>query len=109
MPQGQVNGQPAFPQSKPSDVSRIGTSAIAGDSAIVDDFITRPGNHVVLDGGNLLLAGGMDLDIYPPLRVYRATDGKQFELMETTPQRITISPADAINPRIDVIYARLDE
>jgi hypothetical protein len=99
----------AFPQSKPTDIEAIGTNVISGDSAIVDDWIVKPGAQDAIVGGDFTLAGGMQINIFPLLRLWRGSDGKMFELLGSTPQLITLQAADPSNPRIDIIYVLIEE
>jgi hypothetical protein len=98
-----------FVEIKETDFATVGQAAMAGDSAIVDDFIIKPGGSIVVEGGDIETAGGFTLNIYKPLRAWRGTDGKQFEDFNAAVSQITIAPADPDNSRIDLIYAVMTE
>lgn len=98
-----------FVEIKETDFATVGQAAMAGDSAIVDDFIIKPGGSIVVEGGDIETAGGFNLNIFKPLRAWRGTDGKHFEDFNAAVSQITIAPADPDNSRIDVIYAVMTE
>lgn len=100
----------SFPEIKEDDISRVGQNAMNGDSAIVDDFIRKPGaqNFAVL-GGDYVFAGALKIDISKPLRAWRGSDGKEFADQDPSLITVELAPADDTLDRIDLIYAAVAE
>ncbi|HUK90581.1 MAG TPA: hypothetical protein VLZ81_09300 [Blastocatellia bacterium] len=95
----------SVPQIKLEDTQNIGTfyrSAI-GDVAI--DTFPLPGGPDVVFGGQMQIGVGLQINLFPPLRIYRTMDGVLFELMANMPIPLTLQDADPVNPRIDLIVA----
>ncbi|MBI3654085.1 MAG: hypothetical protein HY231_23895 [Acidobacteria bacterium] len=109
-PKGTIDeANDAFVEIKETDIAEVGQAAMAGDAATIDDFIIKPGGEIVSEGGDFQLAGGLNINIYKPLRCWRGTDGKQFSDFDPAVKTLTLAPADSTNPRIDLIYALLTE
>lgn len=99
----------SFPELPETEIGLIGQYAQEGDRAIVDDFIRKPGAPLAVFGGNIQLAGGLDINIFKPLRVWRSEDGAQFEDFNDAVTVINLATADATDPRIDLVYVTLAE
>ncbi|MGH9760444.1 MAG: hypothetical protein ACREDR_24745, partial [Blastocatellia bacterium] len=108
-PTSTVNGNPAFPQLTIDDIAKIGQYSEDTTNLGIAAFIPNPQGPDVVYGGVLVLTGGLGFSIYPPLAVFRYTDGKPFNLMATTPQAFTLAAADSTNPRIDLVYVTFGE
>ncbi|MEW6209829.1 MAG: hypothetical protein AB1631_15805 [Acidobacteriota bacterium] len=106
LPSNQTNG---FPEFTPTDIAQIGQFAQDGDAAIVDDHIAKPGGVPSVKGGDFALAGALNINFFMPLRVWRASDGKEFADQDPSVKTKTLATADPTNPRIDLVYAKLEE
>lgn len=96
----------SFPEIHEDDLGRVGQNAMAGDAAIVDDFIRKPGaTQFAVEGGDYVFAGGLKLDIAKPLRAWRGSDGAQFADQDSSLTTVELSPAHESLDRIDLIYA----
>src|SRR5262249_46339288 len=107
VPTAQVNNNTAFPESKITDVSRIGQYAQDSADAIVGGFVFAPTGPNAQVGGTLVLTGDLGFNIFPPFSVFRKPDGKEFTLMQETPQSFTLDDADQSLNRIDIVVATL--
>jgi hypothetical protein len=109
VPTGTINSNTAFPALTLDDIPLIGEYAQRDNRALDIDFIQNPGSVDAVAGGAIVLTGGLNFDLYPPLRLYRISDGRSFELMQTTPQHQTIQTPDTQNPRFDIVYCTKNE
>jgi hypothetical protein len=106
---GTINGLPAFPQLTIQDLINIGLYAQAEPDAITQSMVLMPGSAGATYGGNLVLIGGLGIEIFAPLMWFRPSDGKRFEFIGISPQIFTLQTADLSNPRIDIVYATIGE
>ncbi len=89
------------------DVVRLANAPIEAVADLVLDFITK-GSGVVW-GGDRLQTGGLNFDVYKPLRIYDPATHKLFEHFDSAPSSFTVPPPDATYTRIDRVYATLEE
>jgi hypothetical protein len=105
-----LDGVPALIETRPEDWRRTGDIMVGLFASFMYRFIARRGaTQATVHGGNLQPLGGLDFQIIKPLEVWRADEGKHFEHFDLSPQLFTVPVPDAANPRIDRVYARLEE
>ncbi len=104
-----VNGPFGYMQITGDDFTRLGISPIFLAAWLVKNFIVKPAGEDAVHGGEILAAGGLNFEIGKPLNIYRATDGKHFESFNLDSEAFEISASDTDNPRIDRVYAALEE
>lgn len=109
VPASTLSGQPASPQIKLIDIQRTGLFSRANLGELVRDIVGEASSEEIVMGGQAQIAAAMQIDVFPPLSVYRTADGVIFSLYSETPVTLTIDTADTTNPRIDLIVATMHE
>jgi hypothetical protein len=98
-----------FLRIKPADITRLGVAPILLAADLVRDFIRSKTDKNIVWGGDIVYVGGMTVQFFKPLVVYRGLDGKHFEDFDLAPTEKVINQADAVHPRIDRFYLTLQE
>src|ERR1044071_2232391 len=102
-------GPLAFLQITEEDIERLAQSPIELAAWIVQNFLLKDGGDDYIRGAEILPTGGLTFEVRKPINIYRGVDGKHFEDFDLSPSAFTIPAPDTTNPRIDRVYAVLEE
>lgn len=97
-----------FPAVVPDDFTFIGKYAEAHNEITARDFLIKAAASPVVAGFGLVRVTGLQVQIIAPGHVIDLT-GRSFDLIPASSVNLTFDSASTTLPRIDLIYARLEE